>query len=165
METCGDDPPCGLIRLDLERIPVGEYEVPTDQVLDTAVVRVVFERTEPKFDVDVQGDWTLRTLERNGEPLTAPPDGNYTLRIDGIAMGGTIDCNDYGGVLTVDGSDVNARYGGQTDGGCRDYDAQPDASTFNAAFSQGLDEAEHVERDGDTVRLSGPETTLVFDRG
>lgn len=80
-------------------------------------------------------------------------------------MGGTIDCNSYGGVLAVDGSDVNARYGGQTDGGYHDYDAQPDASAFNAALAQGLDEAEHVERDGDTLRLSGPEKRLVFDQG
>lgn len=79
-------------------------------------MRVVFERTEPTVDVDVQGDGILRTLERDGEPLTAPPDGTYTLHIDGISIGGTIDCNDYGGVLTVDGSDVNARYGAQTDG-------------------------------------------------
>lgn len=164
VETCGDDPPCGLIRLDLERIPAGEYEIPTDHVLDTAVVRVVFERTESTVDVDVQGDWTLRTLERNGEPLTAPSDGTYTLQVDGIAMGGTIDCNDYGGVLTVDGNDVNGRYGGQTDMGCRDYDAQPDASDFTDAFAQGLDEAEHVERDGETLRLRGPEKVLIFDR-
>jgi heat shock protein HslJ len=164
VETCADDPSCGLVRLDLQKIPAGEYEIPTEGVLDTASVRVVFDRTEPTTDVDVQGEWTLRTLESDGEPLAAPSDGTYTLHVEGIAMSGVIDCNDYGGVLTVDGNDVNSRYGSNTDMGCRDDDAQPEASAFDSAFAQGLDDAEHIERDGDTLRLSSPEKTLIFDR-
>lgn len=112
----------------------------------------------------MQGDWTLVSLQQGDRELTVPESGTYTLSVDGIGMGGTIDCNSFGGVLAVDGKDVNARWGGQTDMGCPDDGPVAAASEFDHAFALGLDRAERVSRNDGRLVLQGSEVRLTFER-
>lgn len=164
VEDCDQDPPCGLVLLDLEALPEGVYDVPVETMLGVATARVEVERTPPTEDVDVQGDWTLVSLQHGDRELTVPEGGTYALSVDGIGMGGTIDCNSFGGVLTVDGNAVNSRWGGQTDMGCPDDGPAAAASEFDHAFVLGLDQAERVSRNDDRLVLQGPEVRLTFER-
>jgi heat shock protein HslJ len=103
------------------------------------------------------GSWVL--VEGTGPDGEVPiVDGaRITLDIQGAEVGGTSACNHYFGRLAVSGNKLRIDDLGGTEMACA-----PDVMVSEVAYRAALGGVTGWARDGDTLVLSGPETTLTY---
>ena len=106
------------------------------------------------------GTWEL--VEGSGPRgrISLPPDGRITFLIEEDSIGGIAACNMYGtGDFTIDGHDFDAREGvSLTEMACSE-----ELMAAESAYIDALVAADRIDRDGDTLTLSGPQVELTYD--
>lgn len=108
-------------------------------------------------DVEIEGAWMLESGRTSDGDLTPPPSGDVTLIFDGDVGRGAAGCNDYGGEYDLSGGDLEFSDLAQTLMGCDEP-----AASFERDYLAALDAVDHVERDGDRLRLTGDDVSLEF---
>lgn len=105
------------------------------------------------------GTWVLSEGTVDGEVLTAPPGHRISLTVAGTDAGGTAACNDYGGRIERSGDQLTFGEFAATDMGCA-----PAVMAAEDRYLSGLERVTTVARDNDVLTLTGPDTSLVFER-
>jgi heat shock protein HslJ len=106
----------------------------------------------------LDGDWVL--VEGTGPDGAIPiAEGDPpSLTIEGERWGGTV-CNHYGSTARIDGDRVTLDDVAWTEMACLDEQLMASETAYLAAYPS----VDHVERDGDQLVLTGPETELRYD--
>lgn len=107
---------------------------------------------------DLDGDWVLTSGQGPEGPVDLPDGTRATLRVDGQEWGGQV-CNHYFATAHVDGQEVTLSAIGATQMGCEQplMDAE---RRYHAALAQ----VSRWEEAADVLRLTGPDTELVYQR-
>jgi heat shock protein HslJ len=105
------------------------------------------------------GTWVLVGGEVDGEPLAAPQGHRITLRVTGDEAGGSAACNQYGAAVSGRGDEVRIRLTGTTAMGC-----EPVVMAAEERFHAALPRITRASRDEHRLTLTGPATSLTFQR-
>ena len=105
------------------------------------------------------GTWELAEGSGPRGQISLPPDGRITLLIEVDSIGGIAACNMYGtGDFTIDGHDLDTRAGvSLTEMACSE-----DLMAAESAYIDAFVDADRIDRDGDTLTLSGPQVELTY---
>ncbi|HQR28067.1 MAG TPA: META domain-containing protein [Nocardioides sp.] len=114
--------------------------------------------TEPT-DVDLSGTWRLTSGTASGGTLALDDSHPVTLLVEGDRVSGVSACNNYMGQVTVSGSSVTFGQLGGTQMACMPSSVM----ALEQAYLAALGTVDTGARDGDTLTLSGPGTTLTFE--
>jgi heat shock protein HslJ len=109
--------------------------------------------------VDATGDWQLSAGTVDGGPFPIVKDSPITMTVNGTQIGGRAACNAYGGEIVIDGGRVKFGLTSMTEMAC-----QEPIMAAEAAYLAALARIAGATRDGDTLRLTGPNVELDFDR-
>jgi heat shock protein HslJ len=105
------------------------------------------------------GTWEL--VEGSGPrgQISLPAGGRITLLIEEDSIGGIAACNMYGtGNFTIDGHDLDTRKGvSLTEMACSE-----ELMAAESAYIDAFVAADRIDRDGDTLTLSGPHVELTY---
>lgn len=110
-------------------------------------------------DTDAMGSWQLATGTVQGEPIPIVPGYRITLTIERDSAGGRSACNWYGQTIRIEGDSLTLGEGSSTAIGCR-----PDVMASEEAYLTGLRRSDTIVRDGEAVVVSGPHSSLRFER-
>ncbi|CUR60150.1 exported hypothetical protein [metagenome] len=102
----------------------------------------------------LDGDWTLSSATGLALDDAHP----ITLTLDGDQVSGTSACNRYLGSVTVSGDTVTFGPLGGTEMAC----SPPSVMRLEQDFLAALQAADSATVDGDTLTLTGPDSTLTF---
>jgi len=80
-----------------------------------------------------------------------------TLRVEGANVSGSSACNQYGGVVTIEGSTIAFGDLASTLMGC-----EPEVMAPESAYTEALTQIDTVSLEGDELVLTGPDTNLRF---
>jgi len=100
-------------------------------------------------------DWLLQA---DGTSITVPDGIDITLFVDGTEASGSSGCNSYNASVEIDGSDITFGTVASTMMAC----AEPEKGEAETAYTTALAEIETFEIDGDTLVLTGGDTTLTY---
>ncbi|HSE07465.1 MAG TPA: META domain-containing protein [Nocardioidaceae bacterium] len=109
-------------------------------------------------DLDLDGNWHL-VEGRDGEGVLGLGQREVTLGFDDAAVGGSSGCNVYGAQVLVEGASVRFDEIGGTEMAC-----EPHVMDLERRFLAVLGAVQAAEVDGGTLRLSGPDSELTFER-
>lgn len=110
-------------------------------------------------DVDATGLWLLQSgRAASGEVV---PSGDFPIRLEVAAgsIGGTAGCNSYGGKAEIDGSSFDA-----TDVAVTEIACPPKVLATEERYLDGLQAADTIALNGDTLTLTGRGVQLVYAR-
>lgn len=105
------------------------------------------------------GTWVLTEGSVDGARFTAPDESRISLTVDGDKTGGMATCNHWGASVEINGDRVSFSKLSWTDAGC--------GGDWEEAQDRFLDAVSRVTtaiREGDELRLSGPDVSLSFQR-
>ena len=105
----------------------------------------------------LDGEWQLRDGTNQGQPIPIVAGSRITLKVDGTQVGGSAACNIYGGTIEIHGSSVVISALSMTEMACEE-----DRMASEAAYLAALPRTTTVERNGDSLVLTGPELELRF---
>lgn len=104
------------------------------------------------------GTWVLAEARSTEGPIELPSEAQVTLEFQDGQVTGTAACNHYFGEVHIDGDRVEIGDVGRTLMGC----AEP-LMSVESAYLSALEDVTSLDRDGDTLALSGEGIELVFD--
>lgn len=100
-------------------------------------------------------DWLLQA---DGTSITVPDGVDITLFVEGTEASGSSGCNSYNATVEIDGSSITFGTVASTMMAC----AEPEKGEAETAYATALAEIETFEIDGDTLVLTGGDTTLTY---
>lgn len=109
--------------------------------------------------VDLAGDWVLTDGTAADGPMALDDAHPITLTVEGDQASGQSACNRYMGQVTVSGDSVTFGQVGGTQMAC----IPTSVMDLEMAYLAALGAVESGARDGDTLTLTGPDTTLTFE--
>lgn len=106
----------------------------------------------------MEGSWLLTAGRGPGGEVPIVEGYRITLHIAEGRIDGTAACNSYGGQIAIDGSAFEIDEMFSTEMGCA-----PDVMESESAYTEALTTATTIERAGDELVLSGPDSELRFE--
>lgn len=105
-----------------------------------------------------EGPWVLTGGGGTGGEIPIVEGYRITLTIAAGRIDGTSACNSYSGEVAIDGSSFAVNGMGSTERGCA-----PNVMASEGAYMEALMAATTIERAGDELVLTGPDTELSFE--
>lgn len=107
-----------------------------------------------------EGNWTLVSGSSPLGPVLVDPDFAITLVLTERQAGGRSTCNAYGGGFKIDGHAFHGERFGADEAGCATEELDEAETRYFAA----LIEIDEIHADETTLRLTGLDSELVFER-
>ena len=114
----------------------------------------------PAPGLPYEGDWTLVSGADQDGPIPLDDDFPITLELSARHANGKSTCNGYGGPFKIDGTAYHPGRFGADDAGC----VSEALELTETRYILALMTAAEISADEATLRLTGPETELVFER-
>lgn len=113
--------------------------------------------TAAEATADIGGSWQLISGSVSGQPIQLVEASPITLRVVGSNVSGSSACNQYGGMVTVDGSTIAFGDLAANLMGC-----EADVMAAEAAYTTALRQVDTISFDGDDLILTGVDADLRF---
>lgn len=111
----------------------------------------------PQAAPAIQGNWQLVSGNIGGRSLPLVEGHPITLQVEGTNASGSSACNQYGGSVTIDGSNILFGDLVSTLMGC-----EADVMAAETAYTNALRQVDTISFDGDDLILTGPNADLKF---
>lgn len=116
---------------------------------------------DPDPSLQYEGDWVLVSGESPRGPIPIVEGREITLQMTARTANGRSTCNGYGGRFWITGDAFAVKTFGADQAGCP---REPGAAVAEARYFRAFMQVDHVEVDEATLRLTGPEVELVYER-
>ncbi|CAN5281215.1 hypothetical protein BH18ACT5_BH18ACT5_16530 [soil metagenome] len=113
--------------------------------------------TASEATADISGGWQLISGSLSGQPIPLVETSPITLRVEESNVSGSSACNQYGGLVSVDGSTIAFGDLASALMGC-----EPDVMAAEAAYTNALRQVDTISFDGEDLVLSGVDADLRF---
>jgi heat shock protein HslJ len=111
----------------------------------------------PQAAPEIDGNWQLVSGNVAGQPLLLLGGHPITLQVEGTNASGSSACNQYGGSVTIDGSNIAFGNLVSTLMGC-----EAEVMAAETAYTNALRQVDTISFDGDDLVLTGSDTDLRF---